>query len=489
VGGGHSYSGGGGGGGGGGSSSGYSSGSGGGGDVIAELLFQLFRALFYLTINAPIIGIPLDLLIIFAVYKFLSRDREFTISSSSQVPGLLSATPPARVNVSENIRALQQELDPEFSRPLFNDFCYALFAEVHKTRGDGKLRELSSYVSPEVMNGLEALSPGVKKVEGIVIGAMTIDRVTRVAGPQMRITVEFQSNYTETGSGGARQSWYTTERWTFVRASDAKSRPPETIRQITCPSCGAPPANDGQNRCPSCGNSNLSGRLAWFLENRNASREERPPLLTETVPEVGTGYPTLYDPDLKSEEAELFKAQPDFNWQKFEARARTIFLELQKAWSERRWERARPFETDAVFQTHSYWMNEYRKQNLINVLKDVQIGRIVPARIQEDKFYSAITLRIFAQMRDTTVSEKTGRVVAGSETPRAFSEYWTFIRGRGTGARAKAKAMGNDLACPACGAELKISQAGACEFCGAKITSGEFDWVLSMIEQDEAYSG
>jgi len=31
--------------------------------------------------------------------------------------------------------------------------------------------------------------------------------------------------------------------------------------------------------------------------------------------------------------------------------------------------------------------------------------------------------------------------------------------------------------------------AGVCEYCHGKITSGEFDWVLSRIEQDEAYKG
>jgi hypothetical protein len=31
--------------------------------------------------------------------------------------------------------------------------------------------------------------------------------------------------------------------------------------------------------------------------------------------------------------------------------------------------------------------------------------------------------------------------------------------------------------------------AGSCEHCNAKVTSGEFDWVLSRIEQDEAYAG
>jgi hypothetical protein len=31
--------------------------------------------------------------------------------------------------------------------------------------------------------------------------------------------------------------------------------------------------------------------------------------------------------------------------------------------------------------------------------------------------------------------------------------------------------------------------AGTCSYCSAHITRGEFDWVLSKIEQDEAYEG
>ena len=44
-------------------------------------------------------------------------------------------------------------------------------------------------------------------------------------------------------------------------------------------------------------------------------------------------------------------------------------------------------------------------------------------------------------------------------------------------------------ACPGCGAALEINMAGSCAYCGAHVTAGEFDWVLSRIEQDDSYSG
>src|SRR5687767_10922600 len=50
-------------------------GSGGGDDggAIAWLLFELIRLLFYLTIEYPIIGIPLDILFVVGVIYFFTR--------------------------------------------------------------------------------------------------------------------------------------------------------------------------------------------------------------------------------------------------------------------------------------------------------------------------------------------------------------------------------------------------------------------------------
>ena len=43
--------------------------------------------------------------------------------------------------------------------------------------------------------------------------------------------------------------------------------------------------------------------------------------------------------------------------------------------------------------------------------------------------------------------------------------------------------------CANCGAPLRVGMAGACEHCGVHVTGGEFDWVVSKIEQDDTYRG
>jgi predicted lipid-binding transport protein (Tim44 family) len=175
---------------------------------------------------------------------------------------------------------------------------------------------------------------------------------------------------------------------------------------------------------------------------------------------------------------------PDFDWKRLHQRIQHIFAETQAAWSERKWERARPYVSDSLFQMLNYWISEYRGQHLRNVLEDVAIERIDPVKVTSDAFHDALTFRIYASMRDYTIDDKGGVVCGDRNRPRRFSEYWTFIRRRG----AKGAGKGDEN-CPNCGAALKINMAGVCEFCGGKVTSGAFDWVLSRIEQDEAYGG
>ena len=105
------------------------------------------------------------------------------------------------------------------------------------------------------------------------------------------------------------------------------------------------------------------------------------------------------------------------------------------------------------------------------------------AKVSRDRFYDAVTLRIFGTGKDYVV--RGDEVVRGSKhRERPYSEYWTLIRTRSHKGAPKA-----DATCGNCGAPLEISMAGACEFCGAHVTSGEFDWGVSKSEQDDTYRG
>jgi hypothetical protein len=485
VGGGQSYGGGG----------GHGDGGGGAGAII-WLLFQFVRMLVYLTIEYPAIGIPLDIIVMAAIiFYFVKRQRGGSQAFSSVS---IEASPTATAGgvhpevIARGFDRLRK-FDPNFSEIVFTDFCYALYAKAHDARGHGTaaLELFSPYLSESARKSLlQRNAPGTQEVKGIIVGAMRVAQIDGLETPVVRVALVFETNYTEVvkrGDGAiAEMSYYVNERWELERRRDVLSPPPAQATALHCPRCGAPLQRDTIGACAFCGTKIDSGEFQWYVRNiALISSEARGPLLTSDVPEVGTDFPSVVQQNFESVRAEFERNNPEFSWGTFEGRARLIFNELQAAWSTLNWERARPHETDNLFQMHQYWIEAYKRQHLRNLIDDCAIAAMQPVKLQEDAFYQGITLRIWAQGRDYTV-DANGHVVSGSkQNLRRWSEYWTFIRNR----KAKHGPAHADLNCPNCGSPLKVNASGICEFCGGKITSGEFDWVLSKIEQDDSYTG
>ncbi|MDI1479035.1 TIM44-like domain-containing protein [Polyangium sp. y55x31] len=388
-------------------------------------------------------------------------------------------------SIESALRALGSK-DTNFSRVLFEDFLYALYAEVQAARGKGTLDALGSYLAE---GAIAAYSPyPAAEVRDVVIGAMRFEAVVAQSKPVRRIelVVGFEVNYTEVSAEGEEQSFWVSEKWRLVRDPDVKSRPPEKTRLFGCPNCGAPQDKSIGSKCPYCGAVASTGELDWTVFSIDIeAREPRGPMLTGTTEEVGTDLPTIVAPDTKSKWSALTEKDPDLRWSSWKARVEAIFQAFHEGWSSQNLALVRPYLSDHLFQSQHYWIDTYRKQKLRNITEDARIISIDLARVLSDAHYDAVTVRIFASCRDYTV-DGDGKVVAGSETKeRAYSEYWTLIRGaerRGT--------PRVDPVCPNCGApNAKINMSGACSHCKAHITAGEFDWVLSRIEQDEVYRG
>ena len=469
------------------------SGKGGGSDdggAIVWLLFEAVRLLVYLTIEYPAIGIPLDIIAIGGViYYFKHKSSTVSFSSIVTQPNVTQSRPDPTRSL-----ARLRKFDPNFSEIVFTDFAYALYAKAHDARGRGTtaLDLFSPYLSEAARKALLHRNPkGIQEVKGVIVGSMRVAQVEGLDTPTVRVGLIFETNYTEVikaDSGATSEmSYYVTERWNLERKRDLLSPPPAQATALHCPRCGAPLQRDTVGACAYCATKVDSGDFQWYVQNITMlGIEARGPMLTSDVPEVGTDYPSVVQPNFETVVKPNFNQNnPEFSWDEFQQRAKLIFDELQGAWSSLNWERARPHETDNIFQMHQYWIEAYRKQGLRNVVDNCDITRMQPVKIQEDAFYQAITLRIWAQGNDYTI-DANGTVVAGSrQRIRKWSEYWTFIRNR----QAKASHARADLSCPNCASPLRVNASGICEFCGGKITSGEFDWVLSKIEQDESYAG
>src|SRR5207237_1666233 len=376
-------------------------GSGGGGGGVGALIYLLIRFLLWLTIEHPVIGIPLDIIVIALVVYWFTRPAKKTIAAtSSSILGVSgAAAAPARQPGFQREFNQLRRFDPNFSEIIFTDFCYALYGRAHEARGQGPkaLDLLSPYLSEQARASLLQLNaPNLKAVQGIIVGAMQVADVRGLASPTLCISIEFDANYPEItpreGDPRGEMSYYVRERWELERKRDVLSPTPEQATALHCPRCGAPLQKDTAGACAFCGTKIDSGEFQWYVrEITTLSREAKGPLLTSDVPEVGTDYPTIAQPNFPAVRAAFEQNHPEFSWADFQARVRLIFNELQAAWSSLNWERARPHETDNIFQMHRFWIEAYKAQGLRNALDQCQITAMQPVKVKVDSFYDSIT--------------------------------------------------------------------------------------------------
>jgi hypothetical protein len=407
------------------------------------------------------------------------RLRPKAWSTHAVRPALSVATVSPRTQL-----AILRQTDPDFSIVVFEDFVYALYAELHTARGARRLDAWSAHLAANARVDLERLGPA--PVSTVVIGAMSYDGVSHSPSLGSSVCLQIEANYTESPAGAAPQSYFGAERWELVRGPHARSRPPDRARVFTCPSCGAPLERVMGGTCDYCKQAVNTGAFDWMVSRIDVlAREPRPPMLTGTTEEQGSELPTRYDAGLMQAQAALKQRDPSFEEQSLLARVGLIFATMQTAWTSLAWELARPYLSDNLWNAQIYWIEAYRRSGLRNVTQNARIVGLELVRITSDRWYDAVTLRLHANGLDYTLRDADGAVVGGNTSrERAYTEYWTLIRATGAHGRARTEPV-----CPSCGAPLAINAAGHCAHCQVKVTSGQFDWVLSRIEQDETYVG
>jgi predicted lipid-binding transport protein (Tim44 family) len=463
-------------------------GSGGGGDFTGEIVYLLIRLVFYY----PKVGLPLLIIVGVVLYVAWRKRERLSLENWTSTHAYMQQQqrPAYRTQQAQAHPKLQLDallrVDPDFSASVFEDFAYRLYASAYRAHSDRRaLESLAPYLSSEVRSALSGEAFG-GAVTQVIVGSLRIGQV-EVPGPsdgqtQSRVTVEYESNVIV----GSQRTFYLREQWTLARDRSARTRPPEETERLGCPSCGAPFESTDSARCKYCNQVVSNGRFDWSVTARRVlSREPRPPALTSDVPEVGTNAPSLVSPDQNAAFAQLVARDPALDEADLLARLRLIFEQLNRAYSELDLQPVRGFLSDGMFDYLRYWTDAYRAQGLRNVLEGTQLTRTQRVRVRSDRYFDAITFRIWASGLDYTIDVRTQRTVTGSaDRPRSYSEYWTLLRAAGTSGRAHSEAQ-----CPSCAAPLEVTMAGNCRHCSAHITRGEFDWVLSKIEQDEAYEG
>ncbi|MCA9551101.1 MAG: TIM44-like domain-containing protein [Myxococcales bacterium] len=449
------------------SSGGSSGGSGGGGGDSPVLLLLVLGVCLFVMANG----------------KTRKYFRGQVLEREPEVWSTVRPVPPSARRDLQKIRAT----DPDFSVISFEDFLQGLYSRVQDARGRGDTSGIAPYLAPALQRAIEQHRGPVARVEAVIVGALEFKRYAGPTAyvPAHQVWVSFDANYTEVLRDGTTRTFWVVEHWRLRRDAQARTRSPEAVAAFNCPSCGAA-AGYTNGVCGYCGQKVDEGRFEWsVVEIQTVRKEPRGPGLGHHAPEQGTTLRTISSPTLKGDLEALRARNPSFDLGAVERRLHLIHHELNVGWTAQDWRRARPFTSDPLFQSQVYWMDAYRRAGLINVTENARVVRLEVVAVMQDRWYEALTFRVFATGLDYTVASADRRLVSGSNRQeRPFSEYWTLIRSAGVDRPTLDRPN-----CPNCGAALDVNMAGECKHCESRIISGEFDWVLSRIEQDEAYAG
>jgi hypothetical protein len=454
------------------SSSYSSSSSSDGGDIIGAIVFLL--------------------LIIFIIYilYLVNKNKSQIIIGQSRAGGF-----------DETQLITFKQHDADFSRILFLDFVHLLYVKYYRFYGKKDFDYLTLYLDETAKHDkmLDLLIGNqVIIIDEIIINSVRLCSINST-GDEDSIGVDIESNFTihpafHTQDSGKKHTRYArSERWFLQRKKGLLSLPPEKMQALNCPACGASAHFTDAGECASCGTFIIKGQQQWYVRDRfvlNQSVVDTGDLVAYAE-EQGTTLPTLSSPTLLPE-ITAFETQRALVWSDYWATfkqqiVQNYFIELNAAWTHRSLNKVRHLISDRLYEANTFWMELYKQQGWSNRLDDLTITDIKLVKIELDTYYETITVRVFASCFDYT-EDNNHKIIGGSNKKRrAYTEYWTFARRAGV---EKTEPTFNINSCPQCGAAAdKMGQSAICEYCGSKISTGEFSWVLFLIIQDENYQG
>jgi len=173
---------------------------------------------------------------------------------------------------------------------------------------------------------------------------------------------------------------------------------------------------------------------------------------------------------------------PDFSLETFKSSVERSFFVVEEAWTELKPEMSRRVMADGIWQQHRSQIEGYAKAGTRNVLDGLAVGRVDVLQTSSDAQFDTIVVRILATCADYDINVANGKVVRGNKHEMApWQEDWVFQRS----SKATTKTDGGTMQqkCPNCGAPLDLDLAGVCKYCRAPVMSGEYDWVLTRIDQ------
>lgn len=175
---------------------------------------------------------------------------------------------------------------------------------------------------------------------------------------------------------------------------------------------------------------------------------------------------------------------PDFSAERFLSWSKQVFVQLQEAWTERDWKKARPFEAEELFNLHKSQLEDYIRNGTINIMENVCANDAYLCDYTKDSKFEYLSVMMDTRYNDYIIKEDTREVIKGDPKKTYFVKYKLKFK-RTIGVHTGENSNASTTKCPNCGAPVDVNAAGQCAYCGTVITNGSHDWVLNDLEDIE----
>jgi predicted lipid-binding transport protein (Tim44 family) len=184
--------------------------------------------------------------------------------------------------------------------------------------------------------------------------------------------------------------------------------------------------------------------IYWYIKKkRNEAAAEGPYYQSRMeIPDQGaqqpyqpTLQPAYYeqpaggDEDLEKGLGYIRQMDSSFNEERFRDQVMDNFFKIQGAWANRDMSTVRNLLTDEMYRLLQEDAAKLKAEGKINRLENIAVREVNLTEAWQESGQDYLTCRVYANLLDYVVDDRSGDVITGSKTdPVKFEEYWTFTR-------------------------------------------------------------
>ena len=163
----------------------------------------------------------------------------------------------------------------------------------------------------------------------------------------------------------------------------------------------------------------------------------------------------------------ILKVDKDFSKTHFYSYTKSLFILIQEAWSNNDYHKLRFFEDDRLFFSHKNEIIDLINSKQKDIRDNIHIKGVLLKDFRIENNKEILIVAITAKMR---------RIFNFEENEYTYPYIMAFSRN--VGVKTNPNIELSTTNCSNCGAVIKVSDDGICNYCNTSLISGEHEWVL-----------